>query len=95
VTPAKHDRRLGISESERVTGPGSVARLVFGALLLLAAAILAIYGFLRLGAVLEGGGYGTPAVRQALVILGLAGAAFAAGIAILIWEISQRYRDPE
>jgi hypothetical protein len=68
---------------------------VLGAVLLVAAVVMAAYGLLRLGWVLEGGGYGTPAVPRALAILGLAGASLATGIALLIWEISQRYRDPE
>ena len=84
-----------MSEPERVTRPGSVVRMLLGALMLVAALLLTIFGLLRLGSVLEGGGYGTPAVRQALVVLGLAGGAGATGIALLIWEIGLRYRDPE
>jgi hypothetical protein len=41
--------------------------------------------------VLERGGYGTPAVRDALIVLGVAGALLAAGIATVIWDISKRY----
>jgi hypothetical protein len=44
--------------------------------------------------VLEGGGYGTTAMRTSLVILGFAGALLAAGIATLIWEIAKRYESP-
>jgi hypothetical protein len=51
----------------------------------------AAIGFSRLFNLLEAGGYGTPAMRTALVILGVAGACLATGIATLIWEISKRY----
>jgi hypothetical protein len=54
-----------------------------------------VYGFLQLASVLERGGYGTPAVRNALIVLGLAGALLAAGIATIIWDISNRYEDPK
>jgi hypothetical protein len=52
---------------------------------------IAVIGFARLFGVLEGGGYGTSAMRTALVVLGVAGACLATGIATLIWEISKRY----
>jgi hypothetical protein len=71
-----------------------VSRLVIGILLCVAALSTTVYGFLRLAGVLEQGGYGTPAVRDALVVLGLAGAMFAGGIATIIWDISKRYEDP-
>lgn len=69
-------------------------RLVIGILLLVCALGTTVYGFLRLAGVLEQGGYGTPAVRDALVVLGLAGAMLAGGIATIIWDISKRYEDP-
>jgi len=53
----------------------------------------AVLGFVRLIGVLDGGGYGTPAMRQALVVLGAAGALLAGGVAALIWEISKRYEN--
>ena len=52
---------------------------------------LALVGFVRLVTVLEGGGYGTSAMRGALIVLGVSGASFSAGIATLIWDISKRY----
>lgn len=73
---------------------GSTLRLLIGATLTLTAIILALVGFVRLIAVLEGGGYGTPAMRAALVVLGTSGALLAAGIATLIWEIAKRYESP-
>ena len=73
---------------------GSTLRLLIGATLTLTAIILALVGFARLISVLEGGGYGTPAMRGALFILGTSGALLAAGIATLIWEIAKRYESP-
>jgi hypothetical protein len=70
-----------------------VIRLAIGILLFVAALVTTVYGFVRLAGVLEQGGYGTPAVRDALVVLGLAGAMLAAGIATIIWDISKRYED--
>ena len=55
---------------------------------------MAVIGFVRLITVLEGGGYGTPPMRQALLILGTAGAFLASGIATLIWDIAKRYESP-
>jgi len=72
---------------------GSMLRLVTGVVLCVAALVITVAGFLRLARVLEAGGYGTPAVRDALMILGLAGACISAGIALLIWDLSQRYGD--
>lgn len=66
-------------------------RLLAGALLILVAITVTVYGFFNLASVLESGGYGTPAMRRALAVLGGAGALLAAGIAIMIWDISQRY----
>jgi hypothetical protein len=86
-----------------VTGPprpparkrrGSIARFVVGILLFVAAIGTTVYGFIRLASVLEQGGYGTPAVRDALIVLGVAGALLAAGIATIIWDVSNRYEDP-
>lgn len=66
-------------------------RLLIGILLCVSALVTAVYGFLRLAGVLEQGGYGTPAVRDALIVLGTAGALLAGGIATIIWDISKRY----
>jgi hypothetical protein len=73
---------------------GSGWRLLVGALLFIVAMVIAVYGFLSLVRVLDGGGYGTPPMRNALVMLGVAGACFAAGVATIIWDIAQRYETP-
>ena len=52
---------------------------------------IAVIGFARLFGILEAGGYGTPAMRNALIVLGVAGAFLATGIATLIWDIAKRY----
>jgi hypothetical protein len=70
-------------------------RFVVGIVLCVMALVTTVYGFFRLASVLEQGGYGTPAVRDALVVLGLAGALFASGIATIIWDVSNRYEDPK
>jgi len=54
----------------------------------------ALVGFIRLMAVLDGGGYGTTDMRIALFVMGIAGALFAAGTATVIWDIAQRYESP-
>lgn len=70
---------------------GSGARLLTGALLIIVALLVAVYGFLSLVRVLDGGGYGTPAIRWALVQLGAAGALLAAGISTVIWDVAKRH----
>jgi hypothetical protein len=70
---------------------GSSLRLLIGAILIAIALTTAVLGFVRLVTVLEGGGYGTSAMRYALVVLGFAGACLAAGIATVIWEIAKKY----
>lgn len=69
-------------------------RLAVGILLCVSALAITVYGFFRLAGVLEHGGYGTPAVRDALIVLGLAGGLLAGGIATIIWDIAQRYEKP-
>jgi hypothetical protein len=69
-------------------------RLLVGATLVVTSLVLALVGFVRLVTVLEGGGYGTAAMRYALFILGSAGACLAGGIATLIWDIAKRYESP-
>jgi hypothetical protein len=69
-------------------------RLLIGATLTFTAIGTAMVGFVRLVSVLEGGGYGTSAMRVALVILGASGAMLAGGIATLIWDIAKRYESP-
>jgi hypothetical protein len=73
---------------------GSGGRLLVGALLIIVALATAVFGFLSLFRVLDGGGYGSPAMRWALVVLGTAGALLAAGIATLIWDIAKRFETP-
>jgi hypothetical protein len=73
---------------------GSTVRLVIGAGLVITAIATALVGFVRLITLLEGGGYGTPAMRYALVILGASGACLAGGMATLIWDIAKRYESP-
>lgn len=53
---------------------GSFVRLLTGAVLLILALAVAVFGFVTLVSVLNHGGYGTTAMRRALVILGAAGA---------------------
>ena len=76
------------------TRHGSTVRLLIGAALTILALSLAVIGFVRLITVLESGGYGTTAMRTALILLGTSGAFLAAGIATLIWDISKRYESP-
>jgi hypothetical protein len=70
---------------------GSLLRVLIGTLLCIAAVAVTIYGFVTLIRVLESDGYGTPAMRWALTILGVAGASLAGGIATLIWDVAKRY----
>lgn len=70
---------------------GSFVRLLTGAVLLILALAVAVFGFVTLVSVLNHGGYGTPAMRRALVILGAAGAGLAGAIATLIWDVAKRY----
>lgn len=70
---------------------GSLLRVLFGVVLFLVALVTAVYGLLRLIAVLEQGGYGTPPMRTALAILGIAGGCLATSIATLIWDLAKRY----
>jgi hypothetical protein len=69
-------------------------RLLIGVLLFMVAIVLAIYGFRNLVRILESGGYGTPAMRNAFGLLGAAGALLASGVATIIWDIAKRYEDP-
>lgn len=80
---------------ETPSGEGSVLRLLTGVVLFIVALVIAVYGFISLVRVLEGGGYGTPAMRGALAILGTAGACLAGGIATIIWDIAKRYETPQ
>jgi hypothetical protein len=84
-------RRIGPPPPHR---RGSAVRFALGVFLCLAALVVTVYGFVRLATVLDQGGYGTPAQRNALAVLGLAGGLFAAGIATIIWDVSERYEKP-
>lgn len=75
----------------RPAGEGSTLRLLIGLVFTIVALATAAIGFSRLFTLLEAGGYGTPAMRTALLILGIAGGCLATGIATLIWEIAKRY----
>ena len=77
----------------RASGQGSGWRLLTGILLFIVALVIAVYGFLSLVRVLNTGGYGTPPMLRALVILGIAGACLAGGIATIIWDIAKRYEN--
>lgn len=70
---------------------GSTLRLILGSVAFVLGIALSVFGFLRLIVVLDGGGYGTSAMRTALVILGAAGSFLAAGIATLIWDFAKRH----
>lgn len=70
---------------------GSFLRLLVGFVLLVVALAVAVIGFTTLVRVLDRGGYGTHAMRNALVILGLSGACLAGAIATLIWDVAKRY----
>jgi hypothetical protein len=72
---------------------GSSVRFVIGVLLCVSAVVAIVYGFFRLAGVLESGGYGTSAQRDALIVLGGAGALLATGIATIIWDVSKRYEE--
>jgi hypothetical protein len=65
--------------------------LLAGVVLVIVALTFAAFGFARLLTLLDSGGYGTPPMRVALGLLGMAGACLAAGIATLIWDIAKRY----
>lgn len=68
----------------------SSLRLLIGVLLFLAAVLTIILGFVHLMEALEGPGYGSPEVRNALIVLGAAGAALGTGTSLMIWEGAAR-----
>ncbi len=72
---------------------GSTLRLLTGIVFIIVAMATAVLGFVRLINVLDRGGYGTSAMRLALIVLGVAGACLAAGIATIIWDLSKRYEN--
>jgi hypothetical protein len=80
-----------VSAAPRSADAGSTIRLIGGSTLCILSIAGALFGFISLIQVLDAGGYGTPAMRNELVVLGVAGAGLAAGIAIVIWDIAMRY----
>ena len=78
-------------DSASASPTGSGYRIAVGILLFVGSIVLAMLGFAELIHVLEGGGYGTPDMRNALLILGSAGAGLAGGIATLIWDVAKRF----
>jgi hypothetical protein len=83
--------RLPPGSAEHTRDGGSFLRLLTGTMLVIVAITVAVFGFLRLINVLDQGGYGTSAMRSALVILGVSGACLALGVATVIWDIAKRY----
>ena len=73
---------------------GSALRVVISVVLVVASFAVAVFGGLRLADVLDHGGYGTPAVTNALLILVLAGGMLATGVALFIWDMSLRHEEP-
>jgi hypothetical protein len=70
----------------------STARLALGIVLFFAAIAVLPFGFAHLAAALEGPGYGSAEVRNALIVLGIAGAVLGAGVCLMIWEGAARLR---
>ena len=70
-----------------------MTRLLVGCVFVVVAISLALIGFVRLITTLENDGYGTPDMRNALIILGVSGACLATGVATVIWDISKRYEN--
>lgn len=70
----------------------STLRLVIGIVLFFAAIAVLPFGFAELASALEGPGYGSTAVRNALIVLGIAGAVLTAGVCLMIWEGAARLR---
>lgn len=80
--------------SPRPPRRGSPTRLAISAAFCLLSLVVAVYGGLRLAAVLEQGGYGTPAVTNALLILALSGGLLGGGVALFVWDMSLRHEEP-
>jgi hypothetical protein len=74
----------------KATPTPSSWRLALGAILTITAIMTIVLGFVFLIEALEGPGYGSPQVRNALILLGAAGAALGGGISLLIWEGAAR-----
>lgn len=80
-------------EPEQSAGEGSLLRVLAGVVMIIVALTAATLGFVRLVNILDGGGYGTTSMRQALIIIGVAGGLLAGGVATLIWDIAKRYEN--
>jgi hypothetical protein len=78
-----------VSNRSRRSGPSSV-RLACGVVVVLAAVAAAVLGFLSLFAAFEASEREAPPMRNALMLLGTAGAGFGVGISLLIWEVTLR-----
>ena len=70
--------------------PRSVRLLATGILLTMGGIGGAALGLTGLFAALESSGYGSVEIRNALIFVGLSGAALGTGVTLVIWEISQR-----
>jgi hypothetical protein len=80
-----------IRRSTRDGGRGSSIRFVMALVSLVAALVALPAGGVQMVRALERGGYGTSAVDQALVWLGVGGGLLSIGISLLIWELSVRH----
>jgi hypothetical protein len=69
----------------------SFVRALLGVLSLVAAFVVVAAGFTLLVAAMQAGERGTRPFFNALAVLGVGGGLLAAGIALLIWEMSIRY----
>jgi len=72
-------------------GQKSFVRALIGVVCLVASLIVIAAGFVLLVAAMKAGERGTPPFFYALAVLGVGGGLQAAGIAVLIWEMSIRY----
>lgn len=69
----------------------SFVRALLGVVSLCAALVVVAAGFVLLIASMQAGEHGTRRWFYALAVLGVGGGLLAAGIALLIWEMSIRY----
>jgi hypothetical protein len=69
----------------------SFVRALLGMVSLVAALVVVAAGFMLLIAAMQAGEHGTRPFFNALAVLGVGGGLLAAGIALLIWEMSIRY----
>jgi len=69
----------------------SFVRALLGVVSLVAALVVVAAAFILLIAAMQDGERGTPPFFNALAVLGVGGGLMAAGIALLIWEMSIRY----